>query len=254
MWIVNKVIYGLIIMVLVCLLTGSLQQFAQGRKPEASLFAALSSTGGKVQEVSINAWGQLPDGNVTAEKLKELAASAMKQLGVREDAYTITKTGDADRQSIRAEAVEGNMHITALVQTIKVSSASEAAGYVVLNLESNNCNDRELAKRQQEIKNIIKEFGCLPHINTCLTGWLDGKLLKEEWGTRLENAFQAAKATTVDKIQYTDFASYTGYSPAIADYVQYGNKKVNVNIAMRYSPHDNRTYIIVGSPVITREY
>jgi hypothetical protein len=254
MWIVNKVMYGLIITICVFFITGFLQQFASGSIQEEPLFDALNSAGGKVQEISINAWGKLPDGNFTAEQLTVMAASAMGQLGIKEDQYTITKSEDARHLSVRAEAVQDGLHAVALVQTIKVSKGKEAEGYVVVNVELNNSDNKKLANWQQELKNIIKEFGCLPHINTCLTGWLDGKLLKEEWGTRLENAFQAAKATTVDKIQYTDFASYTGYSPAIADYVQYGNKKVNVNIAMRYSPHDNRTYIIVGSPVITREY
>ncbi|MCE5286554.1 MAG: YwmB family TATA-box binding protein [Pelosinus sp.] len=254
MWIVNKVMYGLITLIFVYFLTGFLQQFAFGSIPSEPLLDALHSTGGKVKEVSINGWGQLPDGNFTAEQLSGMAGSAMSQLGLNKDDYTISQTEDARRLCVRAEAVQDELHAVILVQTLKAAQSEAAKGYVVVNIELNNSNNRDLINWQQQLKNIIKEFGCLPHINTCLTGWLDGKLLKEEWGIRLENAFQAAKATTVDRIQYTDFASYTGYSPVIADYVQYGNKKVNVNIAMRYSPHDNRTYIIVGSPVITREY
>lgn len=250
----KKLIYSLLIGIIsLFIYAGFSHNLAFDSIHDDPLFAALHSAGGQAQEISINAWGQLPKGNFTAAQLSDMAVSAMHQLGYKNGEYTLSEMEDVQHVSVRAENAQGDIHVVALVQTRK-SPSKPAEGYVVVNVEINSTEAKQVANWQQELKNIIKEFGCFPHINTCLTGWLDGKLLKEEWGNRLEKAFQAANAKMVDKLQYPGFASYTGYSPAIAEYVQSGNNKVNVNMAMRYSPHDNRTYIIVGSPVITREY
>ena len=87
-----------------------------------------------------------------------------------------------------------------------------------------------------------------------MIGWLDGKLKDREWCDALQSAFKAIDAQVIDKLQTQHFASYTGFSPGIINRIQVGDQKINLNMAMRYSQYDNRTYITIGSPIITREY
>jgi hypothetical protein len=46
----------------------------------------------------------------------------------------------------------------------------------------------------------------------------------------------------------------SGYSPLVADSLHVNGKEMNVNMAVRYSLTDDRTYFLIGSPVITQEY
>ncbi len=107
---------------------------------------------------------------------------------------------------------------------------------------------------QEKINRIVKKFGDSPRISTCLIGWLDGKLMDGESESMLKSAFLAIDGVIVDQLQQEQYVSVTGFSSAMQDYLQVGGIKININIAIRYSQYDNRTYVIVGSPIITREY
>ena len=67
-------------------------------------------------------------------------------------------------------------------------------------------------------------------------------------------AKEALSASVFDTLIQPGFASITGFSPVLPDCLTVGDKRINLNMAMRYSPNDNRTYVIVASPVIPGEY
>ncbi|MBC8016841.1 MAG: YwmB family TATA-box binding protein, partial [Sporomusaceae bacterium] len=106
----------------------------------------------------------------------------------------------------------------------------------------------------EKITGIIEKFGSSPQISTCLIGWLDGKLIDGEEHRLLERAFMVIDARIINKINTEQFVSYTGFTSEITNWLQVADEKINLNIAMRYSPYDNRTYITIGSPIITQEY
>jgi hypothetical protein len=70
----------------------------------------------------------------------------------------------------------------------------------------------------------------------------------------MNKAREALGASIIDTLIQPGFASITGFSPILPDSLTVGDKRINLNMAMRYSPYDNRTYVIVASPVIPGEY
>jgi hypothetical protein len=146
-------------------------------------------------------------------------------------------------------------HVLVIAQVAPIGfGKSETEGYLVVNVESKAAGNLSVRDMQEKIGRITKKFGDSPQISTCLIGWLDGKLRDGEWHEPLEKAFMVADAKIVDKLEAEHFASYTGFTPGITDWLQIGDKKINLNMAIRYSKYDNRTYITIGSPIITREY
>jgi Protein of unknown function (DUF1779). len=53
---------------------------------------------------------------------------------------------------------------------------------------------------------------------------------------------------------YDDMLTMTGYSEKLGEYIELGNEKINLNLAMRYSDSDGKTYLWLGTPVITTDY
>ena len=133
-------------------------------------------------------------------------------------------------------------------------STSELEGYLVVNVEAKAEGNISISQMQEKITRITNNFGTSPHISTCLIGWLDGKLKDGEWHQYLSDAFISVDAIIIDKLEADHFVSYTGFTSEIAEWLRVENKKINLNIAMRYSQYDNRTYVTIGSPIITREY
>lgn len=87
-----------------------------------------------------------------------------------------------------------------------------------------------------------------------MIGWLDGKLRDGEWQDVLQKALAVTHAKTVDQLETKTFASYTGYTPEIDQWLQIGDQRINLNMAVHYNQSDHRTYVTIASPVITREY
>jgi hypothetical protein len=70
----------------------------------------------------------------------------------------------------------------------------------------------------------------------------------------LHKAGQALGATYAELTVQQGYAGMTGFSPELPEGIVAGDRRINVNMAVRYSPGDNRTYVVIGSPVIAGEY
>lgn len=218
------------------------------------LSEAMKAVGAGMEEMSVNVWAKLPAAGQEDADLETIACQAMEQLGVGRGSYQISYNKTDVQRMVRTEAIADYFHAVAIAEVISPNGTERPEVYLVILVETKPKSDTELAEWQDKIIAIVKNFGGTPRISTCLVGWLDGKLKDGEWHMRLRNGFNAVNATIIDKVMYDNFASYTGFSPGISDYIEVGGKHINLNMAMRYSPYDDRTYITIGSPVITREY
>lgn len=247
----GKVVLAAVFLVLLFIIIGH----AANRLPREPLGAAMKAAGAGVEEMSVNAWTKLPNTGQGYPELEAMTRSAIEQLGIEAGNCQITRNQNEYQKMVRAEYIENYFRTVVISEVIFPNGNSEQAeAYMVVLVETKPHNEGELADWQQRISAVIKNFGGTPRISTCLVGWLDGKLKDGEDNTALKNGFKTINATIIDKVRYENFASYTGYAPAISDYLEVAGRKINVNMAMRYSPSDDRTYITIGSPVITREY
>lgn len=219
------------------------------------LSTALAVTGARLHDFSINGWSELASKELSDDELTDLVEMAMRKLGIDGSNYKVTHNSSPRHRLVRAEARGDQFHAVAIAQVMHSTQENSALPevYLVLNIEAVS-DFGPIDQWWQKVNTIIRQSGGQPRISTCLTGWFDGKLEQDERGKLLTKAYTALDGIIHDKIHYVNFSSFSGYSPKIADWLQVGDKRTNVNMAMRYSPYDNRTYILVGSPVITREH
>ncbi|WP_378951051.1 YwmB family TATA-box binding protein [Pelosinus sp. sgz500959] len=219
------------------------------------LHAAMLATGAKVEEWSIHAWVKLPNEQLNDDQLEDIVHEVMKELGINTLQYQVTHQQGKKHHIVQAEMIDPMVHVLAVAQILSSGSlAGGSEGYLVINIEAKDDENISVKHIQEKIASITKKNGHSPQINTCLIGWLDGKLRDGEWRHSLQNAIEITHAKNIDQLETEDFASYTGFTPEIAEYLQIGDKRINLNIAMHYSQYDHRTYVTIGSPMITREY
>jgi len=224
-------------------------------KASGLLSTAMQAAGAKPEEWSINGWVKLPSGDLDDEQLAKMVQQSMRELDVGAEEYKLQHKKTKDHNTIQAEVIVHGTHIITIGQVISSGNPVERReGFLVINIEVKEEGKDSIKNIEEKINRIMKKKGSAPQINTCLIGWLDGKLKDREWCDRLQSAFRAIDALVVDKLEDQHFVSYTGFSPDILNWVQIGRQRINLNMAMRYSQYDNRTYITIGSPIITREY
>lgn len=223
-------------------------------KEATVLEKAFYATGATLQDVSVNGWVQLPQGELTAAELGKVVEDAARALGfpARDLAYK-TYRGDSHItiQACRKSAQQ-NLVITA--QVLKPAGGSSAAeAYLSINVEENDMGT-DIGALEQTLLRALKENGSSYTITTCLSGWVSGKLEEEKMRRLIRQGFQQAEARVEDGITSPHFISYAGATEAIDRSVLIGKKNINLNIAMRHHSTEERTYVTAASPIITCEY
>lgn len=216
------------------------------------LLVAMEATGAKANDFTVNGWSQLPLQKGSEPNLTMLVETVMTGFDFGKENYKIMANESKSHRSVRADAVRDNMGFTAIAQII-YPQGKDPEVYLVVNMEA-LIDKQSLHAWEEKIAKIITDAQGTPRISTCLVGWIDDKLDNGQLRSRLHKAFSAIKAGVNDTVTDANFVSMSGYSDSIADSLTVAGKQINVNMAMRYSPSDNRTYVIIGSPVITREY
>lgn len=217
------------------------------------LFRAMSAAQAQVEEVSINGWSQLESENFDEKNAQQLVEQAMYELGISKTEFKLTTAKDKYHYMVRADSIKDYCHIVAICQVLYINQQTDMKEvYMVINVETaKNFSNNDFDKR---IALFFKNIKSTPRITTCLVGGFDGKLNDDEKLAKLDAAFSSIGAAVNDKNINSQFASFTGYTNQLKENIAVGDKVLNVQMAIRYSRHDNRTYLIIGSPVITREY
>ncbi len=238
-----------------CLLLLSGMKHAPAASSYEPLHAAMLATGAKVEEWNIHAWVKLPDAQLSDAQLENLVEEVMRELGGETLEYQLIHQQGKERHIAQAEAISSTFHILTVAQVIVPRvRMDQVEGYLVINMEGKVDENISVQEMQEKIRRIIEKNGHSPQINTCLIGWLDGKLRDGEWRNSLQNALTITHARNINQIETEHFVSCTGFTPEIAEWLQVGDVPINLNIAMHYSRYDGRTYVTIGSPMITREY
>lgn len=58
----------------------------------------------------------------------------------------------------------------------------------------------------------------------------------------------------VEGMEDENIISVSAYSSKLKEYIKLGSEKINLNVAIRYSSFDDKTYIWVATPIIAIEY
>lgn len=236
------------------LLLGSMKH-APAASSYEPLYTAMLATGAKVEEWNLHGWVKLSDPRLSDAQLEEMVEEAMGQLGMKPLDYQLIHQQENGRYLVQAEAISSAIHILIVAQIMAPGGKmDQTEGYLVINMEGKEDENISAQQLQEKIKTIIEKNGHSPQINTCLIGWLDGKLRDGEWRNSLQNALNITHARNVNQIETEHFVSCTGFTPEIAEWLQVDNQLINLNIAMHYSQYDGRTYVTIASPIITREY
>ncbi|OPZ70612.1 MAG: hypothetical protein BWY80_01478 [Firmicutes bacterium ADurb.Bin456] len=72
--------------------------------------------------------------------------------------------------------------------------------------------------------------------------------------TGAEKMMGQAGANIKEKAVQDNLVSLTGLSPKFKGDLRYGEKQVNLNVALRASPVEQVTYVYAATPVIFMEY
>lgn len=145
---------------------------------------------------------------------------------------------------------EGNV---TLIKLLSTQIVGESETYIIIDITQNK-GYKEIVNISSLLENILEQYGNKVETTLNLTGSHIGKLNKVEQKQRQEDIFSFLGAKKIEVLEDEFFTSITAFSPLINTSIEYGNNKVNLQLAMRYSEYENKTYLWIANPLITTTY
>ena len=275
---------GLIFILLVGILYNSSAQPVKNidadlLQEESLLLQAIEIGGFQMEEFNINKSGFIPNTFLTMEELEEKQIEIMDALNINGEVVRINmdevkeyghKDYFEDPLDIEAETIleqrvedegyneiitfvpneEGNVTVIKLLSTQIVG---ESETYIIVDIVENK-RYKEIVDISNQVENILEKYASEIQTTINLTGAHLGMLTKAEENQKQEEIFSFLEAKRIEVLEDELFTSITAYSPLISSSINYGGRSVNLQLAMRYSEYEDKTYLWIANPLITTAY
>lgn len=232
------------------------------------LFGIINELKGEFLELEISTGGAILDEFISRERIKELGMQIKNRLKLIGEELNQNQSDlflEGKYYMVEEIYDEGFNHLAIYGYneeenpvTIMLSSyydfnlnIGETTLFINLIKDEKNFNINGIIK---DIEDIFNDFGKTPDTTICATGTIDGKVDLKAMEKDAISAIKKYKGKVVEKYTDSSILSYTIYTPYIENYIFSLEKRVNLNLAIRYNEHENQTYIWIGTPLITTGY
>lgn len=225
---------------------------SDAKLPGMTLSEAFKATGARLLRSEVYAWAKISD--ATDDGIEEMEA-AVRRLAEGLDGVKKGTLSPAAGSSDLLNEVKLSGELTdGRTVTLGLKSGPDSGGSYLQVSISRDLEYMDMEQTLLDIGGLFAGYGVQPRTNSCITGSFDGRLEDGRIDALALAVFNGSKARTVDGIREENLLSVTAYSPSIGDYITVGDKRVNLNLAVRYSAYEDRTYIWLATPLITTEY
>jgi hypothetical protein len=218
---------------------------------EDSLIQSIKSTKAQVMESTISAWSKINNNFMTEQQVDAEMNSIIGIINPEKSTVNIVKENNEEINKQTLYASLGGKFYNIAIETIKTEKGGET--YVIMDVSIDNSYSELIAERQK-LEKYFEVKKIKPKISSCIIGIYDGKLTERDMRSKIADAMTSVKAKEVEGLSSEEINSISAFSGNINSFVLSNNKKVNMQIAMRYSSYDDKTYIWIGSPLIHVEY
>ncbi len=174
--------------------------------------------------------------------------------GIKQNLNT-SKESDEMYRIINTEAIIDTDTILQIVQqSVMLPEEYEKSPltYLVISITSRDmCKLTEMRSKAQE---AIRFLGGESKITTCVTGTFNGKLNEVAQDEVLDIISERLKIENTEKTYDEYTIGIVGYSPLLSEGIKILDNIYNINIALRYNAEEDKTYIWMGTPVISIEH
>lgn len=218
---------------------------------EDSLIKSIDSTEAQVMESTISVWSKINNSFMTEQQVEEEMKAVLMTINPEKTTINIVKEHGEETNKQILYASLGDKYYDIAVESIKTNKGGET--HVIMDVSIDN-STTELVAERQRLERYFAAKNVKPKISSCVIGVYEGKLTENEMRAKIADAMSAVKAKEVEGLTSEDLNSISAFSGNINSFVLSNNKKINMQIAMRYSSYDDKTYIWIGSPLIHVEY
>lgn len=255
----KKVCMVILMLSIICsiALQGSSNIFGEEEKAIAankvnSIDEVFKASGCEWIQVNVNGWAMLNYFNGTMDNMKKIGLDAVKFFELRSDYDIFTNENEFIRQT-NISGVNADGDVVTVIISNEISSEREKETYVVVDIVSRN-QERSSRDMVEKLERFFRTLNAKPQISTTFTGTFSKEYNEEQQERICIEIFESIGGNIIQSLKEDGFVSMAGYSPYLGDKLKAGNDYINLQVALRYSSYWGKTYIWIGTPIITTEY
>ena len=101
---------------------------------------------------------------------------------------------------------------------------------------------------------LSSRYNSKVEITTNIVGKAKKNIDLGDYGNIIEKAIENKNGKILDKYEDENLISYNGYTKSLKEFIELGNDKINLNIAIRCNKTEDTTLIYIGTPIIIGGY
>jgi len=247
-----KLIKSILVFILITLMMPGV---TLSRENEQFLLNALNVAGAKPEMIDISDWSVINREFLEFEQMEQLRDKVLDIFDLKEKTLSETKE-NSEKYRILNTIVEldPDTYLHIILQSVHLPEDYEKKPqtYLVVNVSGKRFD--KFIYYGQKVQEAVISLEGESKITSCVTGTFNGKLDEAQQNRILENIYDCLKISDIYMVQDPYNVNLMGYSPFIADGIEILDKTYNINIAIRYNSEDDKTYIWLGTPVISVEH
>jgi hypothetical protein len=231
------------------------QAVTAGSTQKDPLEAALSVSGANFELVDMVDWSIINRDFLSFEQMERIKDRIIAVFDGNGQNFISTKESDEMYRILNTKGkLKSGVYLQIILQTVKLPEEYEKEPQTYLVVTATGKDFDAFKSLKSKIKEAVVLSGGMSRITTCITASFNGKLDKVEQDRIIEKITSSLKATNLQKMEDNATTSLVGYSPLLSEGVEILGENYNINIAVRYNSEDDKTYLWMGTPVISVEY
>lgn len=222
---------------------------------EEVLETAFKASEGELEGTAISIWSQIKGKVYTIEEMEEITLECANLLNLEKNAEIESTNEETYNKVIITNQKQDEIYFTTFMESFKKEGmATESYLSVDLYL-SEQYND--LTKIKDKVLSYFEEHGFNYEYSITMIGTFPNKMNTDIMKEVINKTFYSADGQVIEGMEETEYGgmvSLTGYSEKLQNNIQLAGDQINLNVAMRYSNYDDKTYIWIGTPLIATEY
>lgn len=212
------------------------------------LLRSFQQSGATFLSENINGWCQLNNTSYSIEKLQSIvceAADILRLPVLAPPKLTQSAQGRSVWLSVASvdSALTGSITIHQMDhRTILIIDQTFRKVY------------RDMSQMENEMTTYLTKYHPTPRISHCMSGVIHQKLSSLDQQKLQTTLFAQLQASETESLKQDHFISVSGYTRLLPSLVQSTLRSINVQVALRADANGQKSYLWVGTPVITMEY
>jgi hypothetical protein len=213
---------------------------------------AFEKTDSNFESYNINGHAQIDDKFLSFEEMNDIANKINESLGIDISNLEYTKTEQDNFRQVYTYSKNMDSHgVSVIIESEKCENVEQT--HIIVDINNNEVY-KDIVENYTKLKNILKNYSSNLDLYSCIIGYFEEKVDKKCYNSIAKNIFSDLNAVKKEEIQDENMLSVTGYTSDLNEYIAYGGNKVNLNVSLRYSEYEDKTFVYIGTPLIVLEY